>query len=240
MWFSRKRNSIANEAPFTIEVDGVSVLVTRKNVKYLRLRFLPSKNEVHASIPYGVDDDELKAFITSHTEWIKKRQVTLKEQAVVVNENEAYLLGRCYPLRCFSDSKASYAIMETGIDLYLPNSDAPEQRQALLLRIYKVELLSVLDELVTQWARTMEVAPKEWRVRQMRTRWGTCNPAHRRVWFSLELAKRERRLIEYIVVHELCHLYEAGHNARFYALMDRYLPDWRVRKRELNDTLPKC
>ena len=234
MWFSRKRNSIANEAPFTIEVDGVSVLVTRKNVKYLRLRFLPSKNEVHASIPYGVDDDELKAFIASHTEWIKKRQVTLKEQVEAVNENEAYLLGRCYPLRCFADSKASYAIMETGIDLYLPNPDAPEQRQALLLRIYKVALLSVLDELVPQWARTMEVSPKEWRVRQMRTRWGTCNPAHKRVWFSLELAKRERRLIEYIVVHELCHLYEASHNARFYALMDCYLPDWRTRKRELN------
>ena len=234
MWFGRKKNSITNEAPFTIEVNGVSVLVTRKNVKYLRLRFLPSKNEVHASIPFGVGDEELRAFIASHTDWIKKRQTMLKEQAVVVNENEAYLLGQCYPLRCFADSRASYAVMENSIDLYLPNPDAPEQRQALLLHIYRAELLAVLDELVPQWAQAMEVSPKEWRIRQMRTRWGTCNPTHKRVWFSLELAKRERRLIEYIVVHELCHLYEHGHNARFYALMDRYLPDWRVRKRELN------
>jgi len=234
MWFIRKGNSMANETPFTIEVNGVSVLVTRKNVKYLRLRFLPSKNEVHASIPYGVGDDELRAFIASHTGWIKQRQAMLKEQAVVVNENEAYLLGRCYPLRCFADSRASYAVMENSLDLYLPNPGVPEQKQELLLHIYRTELLLVLDELVPQWARTMEVNPKEWRVRQMRTRWGTCNPARKRVWFSLELGKRERRLIEYIVVHELCHLYEAGHNTRFYALMDRYLPDWRTRKHELN------
>ena len=235
MWFAQKRKNIkSNEAPFTIEVDGVSVLVTRKDVKYLRLRFILSKNEVHASVPYGVGEKEIVDFVHSHVDWIKKKRVSLKEQTVPVNENEAFLLGRCYPLRCFSDSRASYAVMENSIDLYLSDPDSEEQKVALLQQLYRAWLLSELDVLMPQWAKTMGVAPKEWRIRQMRTRWGTCNTVHKRIWFNLELAKRPRRLIEYIVVHELCHLFERGHNARFYAYMDRFMPDWRERKRELN------
>ena len=235
MWFSRKQKNIRNsEAPFAIEVDGVSVFVTRKDVKYLRLRFILSKNEAHASVPYGVGEKEIVDFIRSHVDWIKRKQASLKEQTVPVNENEAFLLGRCYPLRCFADSKASYAVMENTIDLYLSDPDSAEQKEELLTQLYRVQLLSELDVLVPQWAAIMGVTPKEWRVRQMRTRWGTCNTVYGRIWFSLELAKRSRRLIEYIVVHELCHLFERGHNARFYAYMDRFLPDWRERKRELN------
>ena len=235
MWFSRKRENIrSNEAPFTIVVNGVSVLVTRKNVKYLRLRLISSKNEVHVSSPYSVGDEEVEAFIRSHINWIKSKQQLLEEKRVSVNENEAFVLGKCYPLRYVADTKASYAVMESRIDLYLPDPSSTEQRLSLLLYLYREQLQSEIDILVPQWAKTMGVAPKEWRVRQMRTRWGTCNTVHKRVWFSLELAKRPRRLIEYIVVHELCHLFERGHNTRFYAFMDRFLPDWRDRKRELN------
>ena len=80
----------------------------------------------------------------------------------------------------------------------------------------------------------MNVTVGEWRIRRMKTRWGSCNIAARRVWFSLELARKPAPCLEYIVVHELTHLLERGHGARFKALMDEFLPDWRERRKLLN------
>jgi hypothetical protein len=68
----------------------------------------------------------------------------------------------------------------------------------------------------------------------MKTKWGSCNREKRNVWFNVELAKKDPMCLEYIVVHELMHYFERGHHARFAALMDQHLPDWRTRRDELN------
>ena len=74
-------------------------------------------------------------------------------------------------------------------------------------------------------------------VQRMRTRWGSCNPAAGTIRLNADLAKKPRECLEYILVHELAHLLEPTHNARFVALMDRFLPDW-VHRRELLNRLP--
>ena len=68
----------------------------------------------------------------------------------------------------------------------------------------------------------------------MKTRWGSCNTRDHRVWLNLELAKKPASCLEYVLVHELVHLIERHHNARFYACMDRALPHWRLLRDELN------
>ena len=76
----------------------------------------------------------------------------------------------------------------------------------------------------------------DWGIKKMKTRWGSCNVAARRIWLNLELAKKPEPCLEYIVVHELVHLLERQHNERFAALMDRYLPDWRHRRETLKSS----
>ena len=71
-------------------------------------------------------------------------------------------------------------------------------------------------------------------IKKMKTKWGGCNPASQRLWFNLELAKKPAACLEYIVVHELVHLLERNHTERFMALMDGFLPNWRVRREMLN------
>jgi predicted metal-dependent hydrolase len=73
----------------------------------------------------------------------------------------------------------------------------------------------------------------------MKTRWGTCNVDARRIWLNLELIKKSRSCIEYIVVHELAHLLERRHNDRFMEIMDRFSPKWRSYRDELN-AAPVC
>ena len=68
----------------------------------------------------------------------------------------------------------------------------------------------------------------------MTSRWGTCNIQRRHITLALELARRDDELLEYVIVHELAHLFERGHGPAFYAVMDRYLPGWKAKRKELN------
>ena len=95
-------------------------------------------------------------------------------------------------------------------------------------------LRPVVAELIERWVPRMGVVTPTWRVRIMRSRWGSCNKQKASLNFSLELAHRDHRLVEYVVVHELAHLIEANHGPGFYAVMDAHLPDWKARRAELN------
>lgn len=79
----------------------------------------------------------------------------------------------------------------------------------------------------------LSVHPPAGRVR-MRTRWGTCNSRSRSIRLNTELVKKPMECLEYVVVHEMVHLLEASHNARFKALMSRYMPNWSVYRQMLN------
>jgi hypothetical protein len=95
-------------------------------------------------------------------------------------------------------------------------------------------LKSSAPPLVAHWAGVMGLATPDITIRRMTSRWGTCNTQTRRITLNLELAQRDATLLEYVIVHELAHLVERGHNARFYAVMDTHMPDWRARRRALN------
>ena len=104
----------------------------------------------------------------------------------------------------------------------------------ILDRWYRRELKAALPDLVEKWESAMGVKANQITVKRMKTKWGSCNPDSRNIWFNPELAKKNPRSLEYLVVHELAHLIERSHNAKFVAVMDRYLPDWTARRDELN------
>lgn len=68
----------------------------------------------------------------------------------------------------------------------------------------------------------------------MKTKWGSCNSSTAHIWFNLELAKKHPRCLEYVVVHEIVHLLERNHGPRFTKFMDKFMPDWRSRRQQLN------
>ena len=96
------------------------------------------------------------------------------------------------------------------------------------------QLQLIVPSLLDRWQPVIGVTITGFRVRRMKTRWGSCNTRARRISLSTELAQRSPACLEYVLVHELVHLLERGHNARFYGYLDRFLPDWRERRALLN------
>ena len=114
-------------------------------------------------------------------------------------------------------------------DNLLEHQLTAEERNA-----YKNRLEALLPPMLAEWEERISVHAERFSLRKMRRCFGVCHTARREITFNLMLGNAPEALIEYIVVHELVHLLEPSHNRRFHELMDRFLPDWRKRKREIN------
>ena len=90
-----------------------------------------------------------------------------------------------------------------------------------------------IAELLLKWEERTGLHCSGFQIRDMKTRWGSCNTRTGKLWFSLMLAWQPRECVEYVILHELAHLYEPSHSARFKAFLDLYMPEWRETRRKL-------
>jgi hypothetical protein len=114
-----------------------------------------------------------------------------------------------------------------------PGADV-QKRQALVEAWYREQVKAAVPRLLTQWEPKLGVKVERVYVRRMKTKWGSCNYKARTIRFNTELAKKPPECLEYVVVHELIHMLEPSHNGRFVALMDRFMPQWKFYREELN------
>ena len=148
-----------------------------------------------------------------------------------------YFLGKRYLLKVVPhDGTPLFRLRQSTIEMHVRPSLDRAKRHAAMDEWYRAELKGLIPSLVEKWERIMGVSVAEWGIKRMKTKWGTCSIASRRIWLNLELAKKRFPCIEYIVVHELVHLLEPTHNAQFIEQMDRFLPDWRSRRDQLNSS----
>lgn len=250
-----------------ITVDGVAVEVTRKRVKHLRLTVYPSDGRVRVSAPLRADDETVRQAIIARLAWIRRHlarscgrssgRVTAAPREFVSGETHdfqgvGHLLnviehdGPARVIRRHGD-EADHAYLQPSllaetrppvIDLYVRRGSNANRREAVLAAWYRAELKAQIPPLLAKWQPVIGVEAAAWGVKAMRTRWGSCNAAARRIWLNLELAKKAPHLLEYVLVHELVHLLERGHGAAFKAHMDRFLPGWQQMRAELNRSHP--
>ena len=99
---------------------------------------------------------------------------------------------------------------------------------------YREQLKKAVPPLIAKWEPLLDVKVERFFVQRMKTKWGSCNPGAGHIRLNTELAKKPPECLEYIVVHEMTHLLEPTHNARFRALMDRFMPKWQFYLDQLN------
>lgn len=224
-----------------ITVGDLVVDVVRKEIKNLHLAVYPPDGRVRVAAPLLVDDEAVRLAVIARLAWIRRQQSKFAQQErqsarELVSGESHYFQGRRYLLNVDYRAGAPGVVVRnnTTLDLFVrPGSDRA-QRERVLLTWYRRQLKLLIPPLVAKWQAIIGIEVAEWRVRQMKTRWGACNPDARRIWLNLELIKKPPSCVEYIVVHEMVHLLERRHNAQFIAHMDRFLPQWRLLRDELN------
>jgi len=236
---------MASMPVYQLTVGDEKIDVHRKRIKHLYLGVSRDDGRVKVSAPLRVSDAALAGFVLSKQQWINKQRANLQAlqakqastQLQFVSGEHHYYRGERYQLNVVSEKSSSRVAIRNNqyLDLYIHANAHRDQRCKLLTEWYRHELKRLVLPLINKWQTEVDVDVKEWNIKQMKTRWGTCNITARRIWLNLELIKKPPTCLEYVLVHELVHLLERSHNARFKAYMDRFMPDWRERKRLLNN-----
>jgi predicted metal-dependent hydrolase len=218
--------------------------VVRKKIKNLHLSVHPPNGKVRVAAPLRLNDDAIRLFVVSKIGWIKKHQLRFESQDLpskreYVSGESHYFFGDRYLLNVvYHDSKPRLEIRDkTYIDLYVRMGSNEAQREKVLTEWYRDQLKAQIPSFVDKWTSILGVQLKEWRIKMMRTRWGSCSRKTKRIWVNLELARRPIHCLEFVIVHELTHLLERRHNDRFKTLMDGFMPQWRAIKREINELM---
>lgn len=225
--------------PFNL--DDISIEIVQKNIKNVHLSVHPPHGKVTIAAPLRMDIQTLRVFAISKLSWIRKQQEKIKNQKretarEYINKENHYYLGKRYLLKVIdTDLRPKVILKHNTIELYVkPNTDTL-QRKTILESWYRNKLKELIEEYISNWEKQIKGRVKDFGVRKMKTKWGSCNHNAQRIWLNLELAKKPRHCIEYVVVHEMVHLINRLHDERFTAYMDKLLPQWRAIKRELND-----
>ncbi|OOE58613.1 metal-dependent hydrolase [Salinivibrio sp. ML323] len=226
-----------------IEVSGIFVEIRRKTIKNLHLGVYPPDGRVRVAAPSYLDDEAVRLAVISRLGWIRRQQQGFVRQArqsvrEMVTGESHYFQGRRYRLNVVErpGNPRVRLINNSTLELQVRPDTGRAARQEMLDRWYRRQIKARIPELLATWEPVVGVKVSDCRIKRMKTRWGSCNIEARRVWLNLELAKKSPRCLEYILVHEMVHLLERHHTEHFRALMDHCMPDWRLRKDELNET----
>ena len=222
-----------------IVVSGLPVQIVRKAIKNLHLGVYPPRGRVRVAAPLRVTDEAIRLAVIGRLGWIKRQRARFEgqpreSQREMVSGESHYYLGRRYRLRIIHAPGPSGVVLRNRMELHTQPGATAAQRDRVLQRWYRQELKKLIPALLEKWQAVLGVEAADWGIKKMKTKWGACNVAARRIWLNLELAKKPPQCLEYIVVHELAHLIERHHNDHFVAVMDKHLPQWRHHRKELN------
>ena len=224
-----------------IIIEDLTITLNRKNIKNMYLRVLPPKGEVKVSAPMFISDDEIINFIKSRREWILEKQRFIKDNNIKASlkyktGETHYLWGKEYKLQLIKNDTIKHVLVDKNksiIYLPVPKRSTIEKREKLLDELYRRELKLSIPEVLDKCVKIVGKTPTDVNVRKMKN-WGNCKQDGR-ITLNINLAKKDKICLEYVMIHELCHLIEFNHSKKFKKLMDRFCPNWKKIKKILNE-----
>ncbi len=194
----------------------------RKDRRTIAMR-LDKDGNITVLAPLRLPTEEADRFVAAHARWISRKRAELAARAplpaILGKEGEhAPFFGEEYILCLWGKRSVSL----TGENIFLPECSPREA----LIRFYRRALKGAVQPLVARYAAEMGVQPQRVSVGSARTRWGACSGKDSLI-FSWRLAMCAPFAVEYVVVHELCHILHKDHSPAFWREVGRYCPFYK-------------
>lgn len=205
---------------YKLTASGIEFTVLRKRVRIMVLRLKPAGPVVTA--PERVSDEKICAFVSEHEEWIRRRVEEKKRVKV-------YLLGKGYERK---DEYSLHAYAEFGDGVCRLGGVDEKAREKALMQKYEEVLAPLLPPLFEKWQKATGLYVRAIELTSARSYLGKCDVAKKRIKISCILASKIPEVIDYVVLHEICHLKVANHQKKFYDFLGRFMPDYKTRMRQ--------
>lgn len=214
-----------------------------KNIRHTYVR-INSDSSLLVTAPLHADEVHVNQVIDKfysnilHKQKLLAQQLLNKAQLNLVVQNDSHIsyLGQRYTLQV-THAKHNHMSFTDDICMLSVKDISSEYKLAVLQAEYKRLGMVICEDLLRQrftYFAALGYKLPRLSLKVMRSRWGSYSVAINKVNLNLALIKLEPKLIDYVVVHELCHIIEQNHSSRFYALMTKILPNWKELKQELN------
>lgn len=178
------------------KIRDLEIHTVKKDIKNIHLGVYPPNGRVRIAAPAKTTDEIIKVLVSSKMPWIKKQQSKFEKQErqtkrEFVSGESHFFMGNRYLLNVIStDSPPKVEIKrKKHIDLYVRPGTSTEKREKIMDNFYRSELKKQIPILSSKWEKITKIPVKEFRIKKMKTKWGTCSQKYQRVWVNLELAK---------------------------------------------------
>jgi predicted metal-dependent hydrolase len=225
----------------SIQLGDLTIEVTRKDIKNVHLSVHPPDGRVSLSAPLNTRLEVARAYAISKLSWIRLQQEKLAKQSrekprEFVKRESHYIWGRRYLLNVIeTESKPTIVIDHKRIHLHVRTGADKDKRAEIIYEWQKTLLHEFIQEVIPKWEKILGVNVKAYYIQKMKTKWGGCNHQSQHIRLNTELVKKPKDLVEYVIVHEMMHLLVPSHNDHFMALMNKFYPNWREARLELNE-----
>lgn len=185
----------------------------------------------------------VEQLMVKKNEWIQEKLKEIGERSDSVTEksfgtgDEFYYLGETYKLEIINNTKVKKPAvsMESGVmALYLPEAADKEKIKLFLKNWYISEARQLLEDRIKKYSSFIGVFPERLTIREQKTRWGSCS-SKGNINFNWKLVMSPLEVVDYVVVHELCHLREMNHSEKFWRLVEAVIPQYKVYRKWLKD-----
>lgn len=225
-----------------IEIAGLSVELVRKPIKNLHIGVYPPAGRVRVAAPPAISEDAVRVAVVTRLGWIKKKQREFEGQArqpqrLYVSGETHFVFGKPLRLLVQPNGKSRCAIQPDASDrltMAVPEGSTTDQKAHWMATWYRSQLRAKAAPRIAKWSDRLGVAMPRWGIRQMKTKWGSCNPEKGLVWLNLDLAKKPLAALDYVILHELAHFVSPRHDELFLNTLDRNMPGWRQIRSDLN------
>ena len=213
------------------------IKVIKKDVKHINIRVKPNC-DVILTAPINTKETDITYVLKKRAGWIDKKIAFYKEYQSVVpkeyvsGENFCYL-GRNYRVKVRESSDEGVKLQRGYLQVFVKDTDNLIKKKKLVKSWYLTKAEIHFQKAIEKYQPIVKKEIEHIRIREMKTRWGSCNPAKGYINLNSELIKKPRECIEYVVFHELAHLVHADHSSKFYNYLNLLMPDWKERKGRL-------
>lgn len=194
-------------------------------------------NQVRVLAPTRASNHLIQSFVQEKSKWIQRTQERQRRYQIpplqFVRGETCYYLGEAYTLQVSHQRNAGTGILGRELVIYAA-SDEPDVVKLQLCKWYKSQALDILTDRVYAYQKRMGVQAKGISIRNQKTRWGSCS-SKGNLNFNWRLVMAPLSVLDYVVVHELCHLIHMNHSREFWLEVERYFPDFKAQKKWLKE-----
>ncbi len=239
--FKRSGRIVKTSSSLQTQHGSIDFLLTRSKRRTMTIR-IDEKAQIKISVPFLLQEKYIHDFIHEKAQWITQKVRELKHnqdlliQKAFDQDHEYLFLGKKYKINITLHDRQQTKVefngtgWAIGVSSDLSNEKKHQYIREGLIKWYRNQAEEFLAGRLFHWARVMQVTPKKVSVRAQKRIWGSCHPRAAAIHLNWQIIMAPVEVIDYVLVHELCHLTVANHSKRFWQKVAKVLPDYKERK----------